>query len=129
MGKSGVRTPNGGGVRSQTRVPTTSNGVKIPPPKSGLLKPNPQKSSPKPSQEQPNTKSKTNLKVENDPDKSKIETFEIGKVDKLVIDSSRTPFAVKNSVCDVSEIGVEVNEKCVNFYFVEGQHKENSEVI
>ncbi|KAI3738350.1 hypothetical protein L2E82_28379 [Cichorium intybus] len=128
-GKSGVRTPNGGGIRSETRVPTTSNGVKIPPPKSGILKPNPQKSAPKPSQEQPNTKLKTNLKVENDSDKSKMEAFGNVEVDKLAIDSSRTPFAVKNSVCDVSESGVDVNEKSVNFSFVEGQHKENSEVI
>ncbi|KAL4560547.1 hypothetical protein LXL04_032700 [Taraxacum kok-saghyz] len=132
-GKSGARTPNGG-VRSQIRAPTTLNGAKIPPPKTVFLKPNPQKTVPKPSQEQQITKPKTSLNLclnpaVNDSNKIKLETFENVGVDKLVIDNSRTPFAVRNSVCDVSESGVEVIEKIVDFSIVEGQHKENSEVI
>ncbi|XP_023766632.1 uncharacterized protein LOC111915193 [Lactuca sativa] len=125
-GKSGVRTPNGGGnaIRSQTRVPTSSNGVnKIPPPKTGFMKPNPQKTGSKqPSQEQPKTSLNLCLNpTDSDSNKSKMETF----------DSSRTPFAVKNSVCEVSESGLtmEVLEKGVDFSFVESQHKENSEFI
>lgn len=126
QGKSGVRTPNGGGnaIRSQTRVPTSSNGVnKIPPPKTGFMKPNPQKTGSKqPSQEQPKTSLNLCLNpTDSDSNKSKMETF----------DSSRTPFAVKNSVCEVSESGLtmEVLEKGVDFSFVESQHKENSEFI
>lgn len=100
-GKSGARTPNGGNIRPQSKLPTgipkigaahsnpiISNGVKsgkIPPPKTAaahtIMKPNPQKATPKPSQEQPKTKS----------------SLVTSDASNTVTDGSRTPFAVKKS--------------------------------
>nr|GFB37799.1 hypothetical protein [Tanacetum cinerariifolium] len=100
-GKSGARTPNGGNIRPQSKLPTgmpktgvthsnpiISNGVKsgkIPPPKTGaahtFMKPNPQKAAPKPSQEHPKAKS----------------SLVTSDASNTVTDGSRTPFAVSHT--------------------------------
>ncbi|KAI7724835.1 hypothetical protein M8C21_006949 [Ambrosia artemisiifolia] len=51
------------------------------------------------------------------------------KMDRPITDGSRTPFAVKNSVCDANATSMEVTEKTVNFHFIDSQQNENSEVV
>ncbi|XP_076889396.1 uncharacterized protein LOC143540137 [Bidens hawaiensis] len=134
-GKTGVRTPTAGGIRSQSTLPngpTTLNSAKfgkIPPSKATVthanMKPNPQKTVPKPSQEQPpfKPKAKSNMAATSDVLDNKSDD------NTSITDGTRTPFAVKNSVSDTNGIDMEVTEKSVNFPLLESQQNENSEVV